>query len=47
MKRGRVRGDAGTEVDCSMVPRARCLAGPGVPRAPRIATPAWPVSAHS
>ena len=46
MKRGRVCGDAGTEVGLSLVLRARCLVGPGVPRAPRIATPASPVSAH-
>src|SRR5262245_35724643 len=45
MKQGTVAGDAGTEVGLSMVPRARVLVGPGVPRAPRIAAPARPVSA--
>src|SRR3954471_19052959 len=45
MKRGTVAGDAGTEVGLSMVPRARVLVGPGVPRAPQIAAPARPVSA--
>jgi dipeptidyl-peptidase-4 len=36
MKRVRVGRDAGTEVGLPLVPGARCLVGPGVPRAPRI-----------
>ena len=39
--------DAGTEVGFSMVPRARFVVCPGVPRAPRIATPDRPGSASS
>ncbi len=46
MKRATVSDDAGTEVGCSLVLEARSLVGPGVPRAPRIATPAAPVGAH-
>ena len=41
----RCRGDAGTEVGCSVVPRARFSVGPGVPRAPHIARPDRPVNA--
>ena len=40
-----VARDAGIEVGWSLVPRARHTVGPGVPRAPRIATPARPVNA--
>jgi hypothetical protein len=42
MKRATVCGDAGAEVGFSLVLTARSLVGPGVPRAPRIAT----ASAH-
>jgi hypothetical protein len=42
MKRATVCGDAGAEVGLSLVLGARSLVGPGVPRAPRIAT----ASAH-
>src|SRR6185503_4421581 len=46
MKQGTVCGDAGAEVGLSLVLGARSLVGPGVPRAPRIAAPASPESAH-
>jgi hypothetical protein len=38
MKQTTVWADAGAEVGCSLVLGARSLVGPGVPRAPRIAT---------
>src|SRR5882762_11060209 len=46
MKHATVCGDAGAEVGFPLVLTARLLVGPGVPRAPRIATPASPESAH-
>src|SRR6266508_4778319 len=46
MKHATVCGDAGAEVGLSLVLGARSLVGPGVPRAPRIAAPASPESAH-
>jgi hypothetical protein len=46
MKRVTVCADAGAEVGLSLVPGPRSLVVPGVARAPRIAAPAPPESAH-